>query len=97
MAKGLEPFPARSALKRFLDYFMYVVGVVAPFALLPQIIQIYTEKSAAGISPVTWALLTFFNILWVLYGIVHNDKPIIITNILFAAFNAAVIIGALLY
>lgn len=76
---------------------MYGVGVAAPLALLPQSIQIYTTKSAAGLSLVTWILLVFFNILWTLYGIVHNDKPIIITNILFSILHISIIIGVLLY
>ncbi|HQT82971.1 MAG TPA: SemiSWEET family transporter [Candidatus Paceibacterota bacterium] len=94
---GREPFPARSAPKRLLDYVMYGVGVLAPLALLPQVIQIYTTKSAAGLSLSTWALLTFFNALWVLYGVVHRDKPIILTNILFTILNATIVVGVLLY
>lgn len=76
---------------------MYAVGVLAPLALLPQVIHIYAEKSAADISLLTWVLLMFFNTLWATYGIVHNDKPIIIANVLFAVFHAAIVVGALLY
>ena len=97
ISDGLEPFPARSLLKGALDYVMYAVGVLAPLALLPQVIHIYTEKSAAGLSLSTWVLLTFFNTMWILYGIVHKDKPIIIANVLFAILNALIAIGALLY
>jgi len=97
IAKGLEPFPARDILKRFLDYVMYAVGVLAPLALLPQVIQIYATKNASGISLATWVLLAFFNILWVLYGIAHKDKPIIIAHVLFAILNTLVAVGALLY
>ena len=97
VTKGLEPFPARSSGKRFLDYLMYGIGVLAPLALFPQVIQIYTTKNASGISLVTWVLLAFFNVLWVLYGIAHNDKPIIIAHVLFSILNALVAIGALLY
>jgi len=95
--KGLEPFPARSSWKRFLDHLMYGVGVLAPLALLPQVIQIYTTKNASGISLATWTLLTFFSVLWMLYGIAHKDKPIIIAHVLFAILNALVAVGALLY
>jgi len=97
IGKDLEPFPARNSWKRFLDHLMYGVGVFGPLALLPQVVQIYTMKDASGISLASWALLAFFNILWVLYGIVHKDKPIIIAHVLFAILNALVAVGALMY
>lgn len=52
--QGLEPFPSRDVWKRFLDYLMYGVGILAPIALVPQIMQIYTTRSADGISLLTW-------------------------------------------
>jgi len=76
---------------------MYGVGVLAPLALLPQVIQIYTTKSASGISLATWMLLASFSVLWVLYGVAHKDKPIIIAHVLFAILNMLVAVGALLY
>ena len=41
VTRGLEVFPSTNALKRGLDYFMYGVGIIAPLALLPQIMQLY--------------------------------------------------------
>jgi len=97
VTKGLEPFPSKNALKRFLDYLMYVVGICAPLALVPQILELYTTKSGAGLSLLTWVLLTFFNILWALYGAVHKDKHILFANALMILFNLAIVAGILLY
>lgn len=97
ISKGIEPFPARGAWKRFLDYLMYGVGIFAPLALLPQIGNIYIEHKTEGLSLITWILLFAFNMLWILYGTVHKDKPIIIAHSFFAIFNAAVVVGVLMY
>lgn len=97
LSGGLEPFPAQGAFKRFLDRLMYAVGVLAPFALLPQVVRLYATKSSAGVSLATWVLLAFFNLLWIMYGVVHKDKPIIIAHSLFIVMNAAIIVGALIY
>lgn len=97
LSGGLEPFPAKGALKRFLDRLMYAVGVLAPFALLPQAVRLYATKSSAGISLATWVLLALSNILWLMYGIVHKDKPIIIAHSLFIVMDASIIAGALAY
>ncbi|MFA5942604.1 MAG: SemiSWEET family transporter [Candidatus Paceibacterota bacterium] len=95
--QGLEPFPAVNAGKRFLDYCMYGVGILAPLALVPQILQIYSSRSAAGISFLTWSLLAGINVLWATYGAVHKDRHIFFANILMMFFNLAVVIGVVLY
>ena len=96
-AEGLEPFPSRNKWKRFFDYLMYAVGIFAPIALVPQILQIYTTRSGAGLSLSTWLLLSVFNILWATYGAVHKDKHIFSANVLMATFNIVIVAGVLIY
>ncbi len=97
VAKGLDTFPSRDATRRRFDYLMYGVGIFAPLALLPQILQLYTTKSAAGLSLITWILLTTVNLLWALYGGAHKDRHILFASVLMGMFNATVVIGILLY
>jgi len=97
VSQGLEPFPSKDALKRFLDYLMYGVGVIAPIALVPQIIQIYDTKSSAGVSLLTWSLITIFNTLWAIYGAVHKDKHIFFANVFVVLFDLVIVIGILKY
>ncbi|MDP1707227.1 MAG: SemiSWEET family transporter [bacterium] len=97
VTQGLEPFPAQSFWKRFLDHLMYVVSVLAPFALLPQIISIYANGDKQGVSVLTWSLLTVFNMLWTIYGVVHKDKLIIIAHTLFTILNGSIVVGVLIY
>ncbi len=93
--QNIEPFPARAPGKRALDYVMYVVGVAQPFALVPQVASVYVQHETAGLSPVTWILLTLCNVLWALYGLAHRDKIITIANTLIALFDLAIVIGIL--
>jgi len=97
LTKGLEPFPARNVWARLLDYLMYGVGFIAPIALVPQILEIYTNKNAAGVSISTWSLLTVFNLLWALYGAVHKDKQLFFANAFIAVFDLIIVIGIMLY
>src|SRR3989344_1191881 len=85
---------AGPALSPF-DYLMYGVGLVQPLALLPQVFAIYIEGSKQGVSLTTWTLLTGFNILWGFYGYVHQEKPIIIANILLTILDVAIVLGVL--
>lgn len=95
--RGLEPFPARSIGLRALDNLMYGVGVLAPFALLPQIFQIYSTKSSSGVSLVTWALLTLSSTLWTIYAAVHKDKHLFLASGLMIMFHLTIVVGLLLY
>jgi len=97
IAKGLEPFPATSAWKRLLDYIMYGVGILAPLALVPQILQIYEAKSAKELALLTWTLFVLVNALWALYGAVHKDKQIFFANIFMMLLNLVVVAGILMY
>lgn len=97
VTKGLEPYPARHAWKRYLDYIMYGVGILSPFALLPQVMTIYIEHQKAGVSITTWLLLSLFNILWIMYGVVHKSGPIIISHTLFFILNITIVVGVLYF
>lgn len=81
----------------FLDKLTFVVGVIGPFTVLPQIYSIFTTKSAAGVSLATWALIFVVTFPWILYGIAHKEKNIIVSFILWELVNLAVVVGVLLY
>ena len=82
---------------KFLDKLTFVVGVIGPFTVLPQIYSIYTTRSAAGVSLATWALIFIVTFPWILYGIAHKDKSIITSFILWEVVNLAVVVGVLIY
>ncbi len=90
--KGLEPFPSRGFFKRILDYVMYGVAIVQPAALIPQALDVL-HGHTAGASPVTWGLLGGVGVLWLLYGIVHNEKPIIISNLFSVILDFLIVYG----
>lgn len=80
-----------------LDYCMFFVAVAGPFALLPQVVQLFQTHDASSLSLVTWGLFFSMNFIWILYGVVHKEAPILITHCLFAILNGAVVYGILLY
>lgn len=96
-ARGLEPFPARSSLLRLLDRIVLVVGVLGPLMTIPQILKIFLLQDAAGVSVISWGTFALFDIPWILYGLIHHDRPIFITYILWIFMNSIVVLGALMY
>ena len=58
----------------------FVAGIFTAFSLVPQLVKMLKEKKYDGISPVMLAVLMIGLGLWIAYGILKNDWPIIATN-----------------
>jgi uncharacterized protein with PQ loop repeat len=89
--------PPKSQYLVFLDKLTFIVGTIGPFTVLPQIYSIFTTKSAHGVSLTTWTLIFIVTFPWILYGIAHKEKNIIVSFILWEVVNLGVVIGVLLY
>jgi MtN3 and saliva related transmembrane protein len=55
-------------------------ALVTTVANIPQTIKVIKTRSTKSISAFTYALLFSGMVLWVIYGIIENDVPIIIGN-----------------
>lgn len=97
VSKGLEPYPHPNALKRLLDHFMLLVAIGGPLAMLPQLLQTFATRDVLGLSLLTWSLWTFFSLAWLIYGLVHKDMPIIISQGIYVVFNSAIVIAILVF
>lgn len=82
---------------KFLDKLTFVAGVIGPFTVLPQIYTIFSTHSAKGVSLATWAMIFIVTFPWILYGIAHKDKSIIVSFTLWEVVNLTVVVGVLLY
>jgi uncharacterized protein with PQ loop repeat len=89
--------PVKTRYTIFLDKLTFVVGVIGPFTVLPQIYSIFVNKSALGVSLATWLLIFIVTFPWILYGIAHKDKSIIVSFSLWEVVNLAVVIGVVIY
>ncbi len=90
-------YPAETRGVRFLDMVIKVVAIITPAMMVPQILIIYTEKSADGVAPFSWFALALLNIPWIIYGVVHKEKPLAFMYCLWFIVNLLVFIGAILY
>lgn len=83
--------------KRSMDKIIYVVALIWPILTLPQIWRVWVYKNPSGLSLFTWWAYVLSAILWIVYGIVHKEKVIIFSNILWVIVNLAVLIGTIIY
>ena len=92
-----EPYPHPDKWINFMDKAVYVVGFIVPLMTLPQIIKIWFEKDASGVSIVSWTGFLLYAIFWLIYGIMHREKPIIFAYILWVTLQAFVVVGIIIY
>lgn len=57
-----------------------VAGLCTTAAVVPQIWKAWKTKKVADVSPGMFFVLVTGLALWVVYGIIQNDLPIIATN-----------------
>lgn len=70
--------------KSYLMELTPIIGIMAAVfttaANIPQAYNIIRERSAANLSVTTYFILLTGTLLWVWYGILNSDWPVIITN-----------------
>ncbi len=97
MYKKLEQYPHPDAFKRLFDKVMWVVAIGGPLAMLPQVTQVFETKDVTSLSLTTWILWLIFSVIWALYGILHRDMPIILSQVIYIILNSIVVLAILFY
>ena len=65
-----------------------VAGLMTSISMLPQLIKIIKQKKAKEVSLLMLGVLTTGNSLWVVYGFMREDWPIIVTNFISITINS---------
>ncbi len=67
-------------MNHYSQYIGIAAGILTGVSLLPQLIKIIKEKRANSISFGMLAVLLAGLCVWVVYGVLKKDYPIIVTN-----------------
>jgi MtN3 and saliva related transmembrane protein len=81
----------------FITTLGLVAGVLTTIAYLPQLIKTWKSKSAEDLS---WSMLITLCvgiILWLVYGVIVRDIPLIAANIVTFAFAIVILILKIRY
>jgi len=95
--KRKAPYPHPVRWKNFIDKLIYIAALAGPIMTIPQVWKIFIEKTAAGVSLISWAAFLVVAVCWLIYGFAHQDKPIIVSNILWIIFETMIVIGVIIY
>lgn len=97
---GPIPMPDDGGAKSPDTLLRRLLGGMSIFTLvmsIPQILAIWVQRQAAGVSVVSWSAYLLSALLWFWYGLQRRDKNIYLPCIGWIALDIAVVAGALLY
>ena len=95
--KKMETYPHPNFLKNFFDKLVYGVSIMVPAVTFIQVWKIWETKNADGISTITFGGYIIGNIVWVIYGGIHKEMPIIVMYGLLLILNGMIMAGAFLF
>lgn len=58
----------------------YLAGLLTTLAFLPQVIKAWRSRSTADISTAMFVTLCAGIVLWLVYGVLRADVPLIVSN-----------------
>jgi MtN3 and saliva related transmembrane protein len=80
-----------------IHYLGYVAGIITVASFLPQVVRAWRTRQTRDLSFAMFALLILSGSLWVVYGIVNADWPVIATNSGMVALNGALALAKVRY
>lgn len=69
----------------------YFAGLLTTTAFIPQVIKTWKAKSANDLSLLMFSIFTAGVLCWLAYGILLNEGPIIIWNIITLVLTGAIL------
>ena len=73
-----------------IQYIGFAAGTLTVVSFLPQVIQAWKTRKVQDVSFAMMALLMAGAATWIAYGVLTDDMPVILTNVLALSFQAAI-------
>lgn len=90
---NIEKYPSKKPNIRLLDNLVIIGSVIGPLFVAPQVLLAWRSADISSLSLPTWSSWLGLSLLWGVYGMVHKEKPIIISSLMNGSMQAAVIIA----
>src|ERR1700682_6480376 len=72
-----------------IHYLGYFAGSLTVLSFLPQVIRTWRTRHTRDLSLGMFALLVTASTLWILYGVIIQSWPVIVTNVGMVVLNGA--------
>lgn len=76
----------------FVDFLGFVAGGLTTAAFLPQVTKTWRSRSTQDLSLPMWLVLFTGILLWLVYGLLTNDLPLVVANSVTAILAGTVLV-----
>jgi MtN3 and saliva related transmembrane protein len=80
-----------------IHYLGYLAGTLTVVSFLPQVIRTWQSRRTGDLSLGMFTILITASSLWIVYGAVVGDMPVVITNVGMVALNGAIAVAKVRY
>ena len=80
-----------------IPYLGYLAGMLTVGSFLPQVIRVWRTRQTRDLSLSMFALLSTASSLWIIYGAITSDWPVVLTNAGMVALNGAIAVAKVRY
>jgi MtN3 and saliva related transmembrane protein len=81
----------------FQNHLGYTAGALTVISFLPQVVRAWRTRRTRDLSLSSFALLVTAGSLWVVYGAMSRDWPVVATNSGMVALNLALVAAKVRY
>lgn len=82
---------------KLVDVLGTVAGILTSIAMLPQLFKVLKEKKVENLSVIMLVVLIVGVALWVVYGVLKKEWPIILSNAFSVLVNSVLLVCYFLF
>ena len=84
-------------MREYLPYLGFIAGTITVTSFLPQVVRTWRTRRTRDLSMGMFALLVASGTLWILYGALTHDLPVVATNVGMVSLCFALVVAKLRY
>ena len=88
-----NPLAPQSAPPAMLDRLMNALSIFTLAMTIPQVLSVWSERQAGGVSLWSWSAYLLAAIVWLVYGLQKRDKHIYLPCIGWILLDGAIVTG----
>lgn len=87
----------RTVSRAVFDDGMYIVALVTPILTIPQLLTIWVQHQTGGVSQLTWGAYAVMSGIWLIYGLLQHQKPLVLSQACLFVVDFAVVLGIAIF
>jgi uncharacterized protein with PQ loop repeat len=89
--------PVRTTSKTNFDRVLYAFSIITIVMTIPQVLSVWMNRSAEGVSILTWGTYLVSACVWLVHGLRQCDPTIYRACVAWIILDAAIVVGAIVF